>query len=198
MQVYQEWVPYVPPGENVELKHWVSSGVSYVNVSISFPHPMFNVSSWGDPIIIGNSISVDAEIWQYTGPTMPLITIVQHTYELGTLSPGEYNFTFMTWGQTVKSITFKIKRDIAIIKVWCKKNIVPQGMTFDLPRKTFGLIVVNVTNPYREMARPRQPIFRRILEAWRRKQRWLHRLLRFMLSSKGLDAYCFRSAILQT
>lgn len=146
VQVDQEWVPYIPPEENVELKHWVSNGISYVNVSITFPHLMFNVSSWGDPIMIGNSISVDSEIWQYTGPTMPVIYIVQHTYELGTLFPGEYNFTFMAWGQTVKSITFKIKRDIAITNVWPKKNIVPQGMTFDPPRKTLGLIIVNVTN----------------------------------------------------
>jgi hypothetical protein len=156
VQIEQEWVPYIPAEENVELRHWVANGVSHVNVSITFPHTEFNVSDWGTPIMVGNSISVDAQIWEWTGPTMPVVTIKQHTYELGFLSPGEYNFTFMVWGQIIKSLKFEIVRDIAIVNVWPKKNIVPQGLSFEYdapwlpapipPRKTLGLIIVNVTN----------------------------------------------------
>jgi len=156
VQIDQEWIPYIPPEENVELNHLVANGVSYVNVSITFPHPEFNISDWGTPIMVGNSISVDAQIWEWTGPTMPVTTIKKHTYELGFLHPGKYNFTFMVWGQTIKSLTFEIVRDIAIVDVWPKKNIVPQGISFEYdapwfpapipPRKTLGLIIVNVTN----------------------------------------------------
>jgi hypothetical protein len=138
---------YIPPEENVELKHLMAGDVSCVNVSITFPHTGFDVSSWGEPIIIGNNISVNATIWEYTGPTMPVPITVQHEYALGVLSPGEYNFTFMVWDQTVRSIKFKITRDIAITNVWPKKNIVPQGITFpEKPCKTLGMIIVNVTN----------------------------------------------------
>lgn len=100
----------------------------------------------GDPIFIGNSISVDAEIWEYTGPTVPIIITMRHIYELGTLFPGEYTFTFMAWGQTVKSITFKVVRNIAITNVWPFKTVVGRGVTFDPPRKTIGFIFVEVIN----------------------------------------------------
>ncbi len=135
-----------PPENTVELYHWILNGVSYVNVSITFPHTKFNISDWGYSIFIGNSISVDAEIWEYTGPVVPVIIIVQHTYELGKLPPGEYIFTFMAWGQTIKSITFKLVNDVAITNVWPFKNVVGVGVTFDPPRKTIGYITVNVTN----------------------------------------------------
>lgn len=104
----EKWVPYVPRESDVELYYCMKYGVSYVNVSIMFPTSGFNVSDWGILVWDENSISVDAEIWRWTGVSFPVVTMKEHAYNLGVLRPGEYNFTFMAWGYPVKSITFRI------------------------------------------------------------------------------------------
>jgi hypothetical protein len=104
----EEWVPYVPQAQYVQLYYWMRNGISYMNVSITFASSGYNVSDWGIPVQDGTNISVDAEIWQWTGVSLPVVTIEEHSYNLGVLHPGEYNFTFMAWGYPVKSITFRI------------------------------------------------------------------------------------------
>jgi hypothetical protein len=104
----EEWVPYIPSADIVELNYWRQGGVSYVNVSITFPSSGFNVSDWGTPTFGGNSVWVNAKIWMWTGATCPIIITVKHTYNLGVLPPGGYNFTFKVWDSKVKSVTFKV------------------------------------------------------------------------------------------
>jgi hypothetical protein len=53
---FEEWVPFIPSAEVVELCYWEQRGLSYVNVSITFPNTGFNVSDWGNPVFDGNSI----------------------------------------------------------------------------------------------------------------------------------------------
>jgi len=103
-----EWIPCVPDASIVRLEFWIENGISYMNVSIEFPSSGYNVSSWGTPSIVGNNVSVDAEIWCWTGIDMPVITERVHTYCLGNLSIAEYFFTFNVWGQPVKNVKFII------------------------------------------------------------------------------------------
>lgn len=103
-----EWVPYVPAAQDVELSYWMQNGTSYINVSITFAAGGCNVSDWGVPVLNGTNVWVNTEIWMWTGYVIPIVTIEEHTYCLGVLHPGEYNFTFMAWCCPVKSITFRI------------------------------------------------------------------------------------------
>jgi len=105
----EEWVPFVPNPDMVQLQYLERDGTSYINVSITFHSDGFNVSDWGDPIFDGNKISVDAKIWKWTGVTLPVIITRKHSYNLGFLSPGEYNLIFKAWGVSVKNITFIVK-----------------------------------------------------------------------------------------
>lgn len=104
----EEWVPYVPLSRMVDLKFWMSDRTSYINVSITFPDAGFTVSDWGTVIMEGYEIWVDSKIWDWTGPSALVITMLSHTYDLGRLEEGNYTFTFMAWGARVKSISFVV------------------------------------------------------------------------------------------
>ena len=73
-----------------------------------FPSSGFNISDLGTPHIVGSNVSVNAEIWRWTGIVLPVVITVTHTYTLGNLTTGEYFFKLTTWGCTVKSITFTV------------------------------------------------------------------------------------------
>jgi peptide/nickel transport system substrate-binding protein len=103
-----EWIPYVPQAQYVQLYYWMQNGISYMNVSITFASSGFNVSDWGMPFFDGNSISVDSKIWMYTGYSFPWETVLSNTYNLGKLQTGQYTFIFKAWGNAVKNITFTV------------------------------------------------------------------------------------------
>lgn len=110
----EEWFPYVPSSDAVELCYLAQNGISYVNVSITFASSGFNISDWGTPIFDGSGISVDAKIWRWTGVSLPVVVNVSHMYNLGLLRPGEYNFTFKVWSYSVETITFKVAPKILL------------------------------------------------------------------------------------
>ena len=105
---FDGWIRYVPGDNQVELNYWKVNGASYINISIWFASSGYNVSDWGMPIFVGNNISADAKIWRWTGIGFPLVTTMYYTYILGTLSAGEYLFTFEVWGYPVKNVTFTV------------------------------------------------------------------------------------------
>ncbi len=110
----EEFVPYTPDSSQVGLICWEQSGVSYINITIEFPDTGFHISSWGTPNTTGNNISVDAGIWRWTGLSFPVITTVSHTYNLGDLLYGEYNFFFETWGSPLRNTTFLVSPEIIV------------------------------------------------------------------------------------
>ncbi len=101
----EEWVPYVPSSQMVDLELWMSNGTSYINVSITFPDSGYMVSDWGTVVRDGGEIWVDSEIWDWTGYSFMVITTLSHSYNLGELD-GYYTFIFQAWGVDVKSISF--------------------------------------------------------------------------------------------
>jgi hypothetical protein len=101
-----QWIPYTPHTDQVDLDYWTKNDTSYMNITVEFPSSGYNVSDWGTPNIVGDSISVNATIWDWTGIDMPLVTTKSHTYSLGNLSVGEYSFIFKAWGSRVKDTTF--------------------------------------------------------------------------------------------
>jgi hypothetical protein len=105
----EEWVPFVPNADEVELQYWRENGISYINVTIEFRSTGFDVSDWGTPNLSGNIITVNAKIWMWTGVSLPVIIKVTYTYVLGDLISGEYTFIFNVWHFPVKSITFTMR-----------------------------------------------------------------------------------------
>jgi hypothetical protein len=101
-----EWVSYVPEASQVTLAYWKENGTSYMNTSILFANTGYNVSDWGVLNIVGNNISVDAEIWKWTGISQPILMSKSYTYILGNLSKEQYSFNFRVWGTLVKVDTF--------------------------------------------------------------------------------------------
>jgi len=106
VDAFEQWVSYVPSANHVELSYREEAGISYVNVMIEFPSSGYNVSNWGTPRMVGNTISVDAEIWDWTGLDLQVITHISNDYNLGNLSAGKYLFVFVAWESPVKSISF--------------------------------------------------------------------------------------------
>lgn len=103
------WVTHVPDADQVQLYYWRGNCTSYMNVSITFCNSGYNVSDWGTPTIIGNDVSVNAEIWHWTGIVYPWCWTASNTYTLGNLTVGKYHFTFKVWEyHHVKNITFNI------------------------------------------------------------------------------------------
>ena len=78
-----------------------------VTVSITFRHSGFKVA-WGDVTRQGNKFIADAEIYEWTGPVLQVITTKKHTYNLGKLKPGSYKFEFKVNGVKLKEISFTV------------------------------------------------------------------------------------------
>jgi len=103
----QEWVPYVPCPEQVELYYWTVDKWAYINVTITCATPCYQFD-WGTVSRDRLQLWADAKIWRFTGPCILVITKFRHVYELGQLKHGKtYTFTFKVWGYSIKSITFK-------------------------------------------------------------------------------------------
>ena len=102
----EQWVPFIPDANQVELSYWEKNGTWYMNVSIWFSSTGYNVSDWGTSNIVEANISVNTEIWDWTGVDMPMVTMKSHTYSLGNLSAREYLFVFKAWNSPVKDTTF--------------------------------------------------------------------------------------------
>ncbi len=113
MQI-EEFIPYIPDSSQVGLIYWKQSQVSYIDITIEFPDTGFNISTWGTPTISGRNISVDAEIWRWTGLSFPVITTVSHTYNLGDSLCGEYNFDFKVWESSIRDIAFLVSLEITV------------------------------------------------------------------------------------
>jgi len=105
---FEEWVVYVPSAGQVDLDYWAENDVSYMKVLIVFPSSGYRVTDWGTPNITASTISVDAQIWDWTGFDLQVITPVSHAYNLGKLPAGEYVFIFSAWGFPVKETKFTV------------------------------------------------------------------------------------------
>lgn len=105
---FEEWFPFTPSASQTTLDHWAENGISYIRVSIEVESSGYEVRDWGTPTIVGNGISVRAEMWRWFGVVIPVMLRINHTYNLGQLPDGEYVFTFNVWWSSVRSLTFNV------------------------------------------------------------------------------------------
>jgi parallel beta-helix repeat protein len=105
---FEQWVHCVPLPSQVTLEYRKEGGISYIDTSIELASSGYNVSDWGVPASTANNISINAEIWRWTGVTNPVVTTLSHTYNIGSLTSGQYTFTFKVWLFPVNSTTFTV------------------------------------------------------------------------------------------
>jgi len=106
-EIEEKWIPYTPDSESVDMELEIRDNEVNVTVSITFRHSGFKVA-WGDVTRQGNKFIADAEIYEWTGPVLQVITTKKHTYNLGKLKPGSYKFEFKVNGVKLKEISFTV------------------------------------------------------------------------------------------
>lgn len=126
-----EWVPYAPSSNEVELVFWLQNGEAYINASLTFCHNGYEVSDWGIVNNLTNNLYVNSLVWEWMSLTIPIITVVEHTYVLGNLEHGPYSFSFRAWGVPANSISFSIPRPPDATTVDISPN--PLGLVSDKP-----------------------------------------------------------------
>lgn len=104
----EKWIPFKPRASQVTFEWWEENGSTYIKVLIWFRTTGYKVTDWGTPIIDGNSISVNAEIWDWKGLDGQMEILKSHTYCLGNLSVPDYCFVFKVWGCPVKDTTITL------------------------------------------------------------------------------------------
>lgn len=107
----QSATPYIPPPATVAIELQTNSQpVSViVNVTLPQPSPCCSVSNWGQPLLLGNRVSVDAQFWSSSlVPCPDVLSLVTNRYDLGSLPAGDYSFVFGAWGVTVKTQAFSM------------------------------------------------------------------------------------------
>lgn len=131
----EEWTPYIPSPEQVELESITKNGNTFINVKLIFPNTCFRVSDWGEIERNGNTFSVNTKVEEFTGFCLQTLTTYDHTYDLGNLPDGTYSFIFKCWGEVVKVLTFEVgiqnQSPIANFTYSPLNPVVNQQVTFD-------------------------------------------------------------------
>jgi hypothetical protein len=107
----QSGAPYIPQPGAVAIKPQTNGQTVSVtvNVTLPAPSPCCSVSNWGQPLLLGNNVSVDAEFWSSSlVPCPAVLSGVTTQYNLGPLPPGGYSFVFSAWGVTVRTQAFAV------------------------------------------------------------------------------------------
>ncbi len=102
------YVRYVPDPDDVEILATTSEGVTAILVTLRFRTLCERVADWGEVTRVENAFSVDAKTQSYRNVCAPMGRSETHEYELGHLAGGDYEFTFMAWGRTVKTVEFTL------------------------------------------------------------------------------------------
>lgn len=123
----EAWVPETIGFYGSEIKVWTSStnGQTFAKVRLTFINTGYRVSDWGQVTRVGNQFIVDAKVERWTGASGQAITIKENTYNLGTLSPGTYVFTFRSYGVPIRSQQFDPAN---VIERW-EMVTLPSGQT---------------------------------------------------------------------
>ena len=102
-----QWVPWVPSG--VSISNHIVAGVVWVDVRLGLPDTCKHMGEWGTPLQTLPTITVNSTCWNITGiPCGNIATLTNHSYQLGYLAPGNYQFVFQTWGQPVTTNRFAV------------------------------------------------------------------------------------------
>ncbi len=103
-----KWIKYTPESDDLFFSvHDTEEGV-IVKVNIRFNDLGHRVKDWGEVSREADVFSVNTEMQRYTGPAGQAIKNVEHSYNLGDLESGEYEFQLMTWNEEVTTVQFSV------------------------------------------------------------------------------------------
>jgi hypothetical protein len=100
--------PYIPHPNSVDIRLQTNGVTVSVVCSVDLPDTCKSVGTWGQPVLLGNTVSVDAQFWSAPVGCLPMVMTVTNQYNLGPLPPGNYNFVFGASGTTVKTQAFSV------------------------------------------------------------------------------------------
>ena len=96
--------PYIPSPRSVTIHHERTSSAVAVRVDVDLPDPCHKVASWGEPVRTGSRFRAESGFYVSLQTVCPMIVVsLSHTYELGDLSPGDYEFVFSASGTVLKT-----------------------------------------------------------------------------------------------
>jgi hypothetical protein len=106
----QSSVPWIPPPSYVTIfSPRITGGSVSVTVEVVLPDACRYVGDWGQPLLFGNTVYVDAQFWRKVNVyCAQVISTVATQYDLGPLPPGDYIFVFQVWDTTVKMRSFSV------------------------------------------------------------------------------------------
>jgi len=108
-QEEEEWLPFVPDQDRAEIEiHTSLEEDTEAEVTLTFRHSGFRMADWNEVDRTEDKFLVDAEIERSTKTTQPIVTTFENMYDLGTLSPGRYEFIFKSHNVSVDSTEFSV------------------------------------------------------------------------------------------
>jgi hypothetical protein len=108
-QVAEHWEPTTLNGALVGIRIWsFTGGRTLAKIELYFPDTGYRVVDWGQASRNGNEFSVDIKAERWTGESEARTVVVDHDYELGTLSPGSYTIVVKMHGTTVRTQAFSV------------------------------------------------------------------------------------------
>ncbi len=122
--VVEHWEPTTIPSNQVVVRILgFTSGLRLAKVELYVPDTSYSVVDWGQVTRSGNEFTVDIKVERWTGESQARLSIIDHDYELGTLSPGPYSLTVKMYGTTIRTIPFSVDASsTAIPKLLTEEN----------------------------------------------------------------------------
>ena len=102
------WEGVVLTAGETDIKTWTTGGRTYAYLKLLFPNAGYRVANFGLATRAGNDFTGDAAVEKFSGASVQAVTTTAGIYDLGTLTPGSYNFTFKNSGTVVKTQAFTV------------------------------------------------------------------------------------------
>jgi len=99
----EQMVLYVPTAGQTDISLVVDDTGPKARVTILFTSGGFLVRDWGTLRQVGNTLVVNIEVEQWTGPAIAVMMPKSHEYDLSGVPEGDYTFILYAWDQHVTS-----------------------------------------------------------------------------------------------
>ena len=100
--------PVALGASDVTLDTWTLAGRTSAYLKLTFPDAGFRIADFGSPVRFGTDFSADPRVEHFSGASVQAVKTTAQIYDLGTLAPGDYTFTFKNSGWVVKSLAFTV------------------------------------------------------------------------------------------
>lgn len=104
-----DWIPFQAAKGMVQVSIVTVGGITYGQYAITFPDSCYRLAEIAPIVANDHGFSRDFKIEHQTGVDCAAIVSTQTgAFALGQLSPGNYTFTTLSWGQVVETTPFSV------------------------------------------------------------------------------------------